>query len=229
MGGGLAGTCRVLAGRALYPQAAIAGLLPAGAGAVVLAVTSSSNAPASLAAWSSGGARPAGQVGTPMGATTATVVVPMATDGTIALGTSVGAANISATVVGYAPGSGSWSSCPLRPRPLRPRPSPRQRAPWRSRSRASPARCRRRSARRTVTTKWKAPRSVGGAPLTGFRVEALKSAKKGAAVAGACTAAPTARSCTITGLRKGRSYWMSVSVANPGGAAWAARKKVRVR
>ena len=66
-------------------------------------------------------------------------------------------------------------------------------------------------------------------PLTGYRVEALTSAKRGAAVAGSCSAAPTARSCTIKGLKKGRKYWMSVSVANPGGATWAARKKVRVR
>ena len=229
VGGGLAGTCRALAGRALHPQAAIAGLLPAGAGAVVLSVTSSGNAPASLAAWSSGGARPAGQVGTPLGATTATVVVPMATDGTIALGTSVGAANIAATVVGYAPGSGSVVVVPA---PAAPAPAAAVAPAAGSEAVALPSKPRSvsaRSARRTVTTKWKPPRSVGGAPLTGFRVEALKSAKKGAAVAGACTTAPTARSCTITGLRKGRSYWMSVSVANPGGAAWAARKKVRVR
>ena len=54
VGAGLTGSCRSLAGRSLYPTAAVAGLVPAGVGAVVLQVTSSSNAPATLAAWSSG-------------------------------------------------------------------------------------------------------------------------------------------------------------------------------
>jgi hypothetical protein len=70
---------------------------------------------------------------------------------------------------------------------------------------------------------------VGGAALTGYRVEALTSAKRGAGVAGSCTTTPKVRKCTIKGLKKGRAYWMSVSVANPGGATWAPRKKVRVR
>jgi hypothetical protein len=70
---------------------------------------------------------------------------------------------------------------------------------------------------------------VGGAALTGYRVEALKSSKRGAAVAGSCATSPTVRRCTIKGLKKGRTYWMSVSVANAGGATWAVRKKVRVR
>ena len=218
-GAGLVGSCRSLAGRALYPSAAVAGLVPAGVGAVVLQVTSSSNAPATLAAWSSGAPRPAGQVATPIGTTTATMVVPLASDGSVALGTSLGSANLTATVVGYAPGASSFA--------LTPTPTPEPPAVARP---SKPRSVSVKSARRAVTTRWKAPKSVGGAALTGYRVEALKSSKRGAAVVGSCTTAPTVRKCTIKGLKKGRTYWMSVSVTNDGGGAtWAARKKVRVR
>ncbi len=215
VGAGLTGRCRSLAGRSLYPSAAVAGLVPAGVGAVVLQVTSSSNAPATLAVWSSGAPRPPGQVASPIGTTTATVVVPLASDGSVALGTSLGAANLSATVIGYAPGSSTFAVSGPAPAPMA-RPS-------------KPRSIKVKSTRRAVTTRWKAPSRPGGAEVTGYRVEALTSAKRGAAVAGSCSAAPTARSCTIKGLKKGRTYWMSVSVANPGGATWAARKKVRVR
>jgi hypothetical protein len=217
VGAGLAGPCRVLAGRAVFPMAAVAGLVPAGVGAVVLQVTSSSNAPATLAAWSSGAPRPPGQVSTPIGSTTATVLVPLASDGSVALGTSLGAANLAATVIGYAPGASSFSVAAPAPAPqVIARPS-------------KPRSVTVKSARRAVTTRWKVPSRVGGADLTGYRVEALTSAKRGAKVAGSCTTAPTDRSCTVKGLKKGRTYWMSVSVANPGGATWAPRKKVRVR
>ena len=191
--------------------------MPAGVGAVVLQVTSSSNAPATLAVWSSGAPRPPGQVSTPIGTTTATVVVPLGSDGSVALGTSLGAANLAATVIGYAPGSSSFSvAAPAQPTQAIARPT-------------KPRSVAVKSARRAVTTRWKAPSRPGGAEVTGYRVEALMSAKRGAAVAGSCSAAPTARACTIKGLKKGRKYWMSVSVANPGGATWAPRKKVRVR
>lgn len=217
VGAGLTGSCRALAGRSLHPVAVVPGAVPAGAGAAVLQVTSSSNAPATLAAWSSGSPRPPGQITTPIGTTSATVVVPLASDGSIALGTSLGAANLSATVIGYAPGASSFSvAAPAPPPQVIDRPS-------------KPRSVSARSARRAVTTRWKAPKSVGGAALTGYRVEALTSSRRGASVAGSCTAAPTERSCRITGLKKGRKYWMSVSVANPGGATWAPRKKVRVR
>jgi hypothetical protein len=217
VGAGLTGSCRALAGRSLYPTAVVAGSVPAGAGAVVLQVTSSSNAPATLAAWSSGSARPPGQVTTPIGTTSATVVVPLASDGSVALGTSLGAANLSASVIGYAPGASSVSvGAPAPPPPVIARPS-------------KPRSISVKSARRAVTTRWMAPASSGGAPLTGYRVEALASSKRGASVAGSGSAAPTEHSCTITGLKKGRRYWMSVSVANPGGATWAPRRKVRVR
>jgi Fibronectin type III domain len=217
VGAGLGGSCRSLAGRALYPTAGVPGLVPAGVGAVVLQVTSASNAPAMLAAWSSGAPRPAGQVATPIGTTTATVVVPLASDGSVALGTSLGAANLAATVIGYAPGASSFSVAEPTPTP------PVVARPSKPRSVSV------KSARRAVTTRWKAPKKVGGAALAGYRVEALTSSKRGASVAGSCSTQPTVRSCTIKGLKKGRKYWMSVSVANSGGTTWAARKKVRVR
>jgi hypothetical protein len=65
--------------------------------------------------------------------------------------------------------------------------------------------------------------------VTGYRVQALVSRYKGAKVAGTCSAAPTARSCKISGLKVGRSYWMSVSVSNKVGRTWALREWVRVR
>ena len=144
---------------------------------------------------------------------------PLASDGSVALGTSLGAANLSATVIGYAPGSSTFAVADPAPPPP---PEPIAR-PSKPRSVAV------KSSRRAVTTRWKAPSRPGGAAVTGYRVEALMSSKRGAAVAGSCSAAPEARSCTIKGLKKGRKYWMSVSVANPGGATWAPRKKVRVR
>ena len=119
----------------------------------MLQVTSASNAPATLAVWSSGAPRPPGQVATPIGTTTATVVVPLASDGSVALGTSLGAANLSATVVGYAPGGSTFAVAA-------PAPAPPPTAIARpSKPRAVAA----RSSRRAVTTRWKAPtrRRVG--------------------------------------------------------------------
>lgn len=218
LGAGLSASCRLLAGRALYPRAAIDGLVPAGAGAVVVRVTSTSNAPARLSVWSSGGARPVGQVATPIGTTSATVVLPLSSDGTIALSTSLGAANVTAKVIGFAPSSEAFTAGeqtstqePTIARPSKPR------------------KVQATSARRAVRTQWKAPRTDGGAALIGYRVQALKSKKRGAKVAGTCTAEPTARSCRVKGLKVGRKYWMSVSVSNEVGSTWAARQKVRVR
>ncbi len=100
-GAGLTGNCRALAGRSLYPRAAVPGLVPASARWAAVRVTSSSNAPARLSAWSAGAARPRGQVSTPIGSTTATMLVPVGSDGTIGLSTSLGSANLSAEVIGY--------------------------------------------------------------------------------------------------------------------------------
>jgi hypothetical protein len=218
LGAGLSGGCRALAGRSLFPAAVPATVVPAGSRWAALQVTSTSNAPAQLAAWSSGAPRPSGQVGTPIGTTAGTVLVPVASNGTIGVGTSLGAATISAQLVGYVPGEPTIAT-PVDPAP----PAPVAAPP--SKPRAVTA----KSARRAVTTRWKAPTSVGSSPLTGYQVQALTSKKKGAAVAGACTTGPGARSCTIKGLKKGKKYWMSVSVANAAGGAWAARKPIRVR
>lgn len=214
-GAGLTGSCRALAGRSLYPQSVVAGA-PSGARWAAVSVTSSSNAPAHLVAWSSGGTRPATLLATPLGTTSATLLVPIALDGTIGMGTTLGAANLTAQVVGYVVGdpvvgaptdqSGDQAQRPSKPRKVRAT-----------------------SARRSVTTRWKAPTSIGSAPLLGYRVEALTSAKRGAKVAGSCAAAPEQRSCTIKGLKRGKKYWMSVSVSSAAGSTWAARKSVRVR
>jgi hypothetical protein len=222
-GAGLSSGCRVLAGRALFPGAAPP-VVPDGVRWAAVQVTSTSNAPARLAAWSSGAARPSGQVSAPIGRTTATMLVPVASDRTIGLGTSLGAATLSASLVGYVPGEPTITDPPA-PVVTTPPPAPDASAQRPSKPRAVKA----KSARRAVTTRWKAPTSQGSAPITGYRVQALTSKKKGAAVAGTCTAGPSARSCTIKGLRKGKKYWMSVSVTNAAGSSWAARKSIRVR
>lgn len=215
-GAGLSGSCRLPSGRVLYPS--VAGAVPEGVRAVALRVSSTSNAPARLAVWSSGSVRPTGQVSTPIGrTTTATVLVPVASDGTVALATSLGAASLRVEVVGYATGEVTVPPPPTTTPPV-------ATAPGKPRTvRASSP------ARRTVRTTWRAPRTDGGATITGYRVQALTSARKGARAAGSCTVGAQRRSCTITGLTRGRTYWMSVSVSNEAGRTWAARRSVRVR
>jgi hypothetical protein len=91
-----------------------------------------------------------------------------------------------------------------------------------------PRKVRTKALSRAVRTKWRAPRSDGGAPVLQYRVEALKSKKRGAKVAGTCYTRPTVRTCKIKGLKKrSKKYWMSVSVQNEAGWTWAPRKKVR--
>ncbi len=221
-GAGLSATCRALAGRSLFPSAAAkGGSVPTGAKAVVLRVTSSSNAPARLSAWSSGGTRPWGQAVTGIGSTTVTMVVPLASDGSIGLSTSLGAANITAQVIGFAPGSGSLVVV------TEPDPAPEVAAVARP---TKPRKVRAKALSRAVRTTWKAPRSDGGAALLQYRVEALKSKKRGATVAGTCYTEPTVLKCRIKDLKKRKkAYWMSVSVSNDAGWTWATRKKVRFR
>jgi hypothetical protein len=221
VGAGLGGPCRILAGRSLFPVAAAPGVVPAGAGAVAVSVTSTSNAPAALAAWSSGAARPADRVATPIGSTSATVLVPLASDGTIALSTSLGAARVSARVVGYLAAMPGALPAP-KAVGQSPAPAPETRP-------SKPRKVKVKATRGKVRTKWKTPRSAGSSAIVGYRVEALTSKRKGASVAGSCTTSPAKRKCVIRGLKKGKKYWMSVSVANEAGSTWAKRKKVRAR
>ena len=71
---------------------------------------------------------------------------------------------------------------------------------------------------------------MGGAALTGYRVEALTSAKRGARVAGSCTTTPKVRTCTIKGLEEGPRLLDVGLRGEPGwGHVGGPRKKVRVR
>ncbi len=144
-GAGLSGPCRLASGRILH--ASVAAAVPDSASAVALRVTSTSNAPARLAIWSSGAVRPAGQLATPLGtATSATVLVPVASDGTVALATSLGAAAVRAEVVGYATGDVTVPPPPPPPprRRRRPRASPARSGPPRRRAGPCVPRGRRR-------------------------------------------------------------------------------------
>jgi hypothetical protein len=224
-GAGLTATCRALAGRSLYPKVGLAGgPVPSGVTSAVVRVTSASNAPALLSAWSSGASRPSGQVVTPMGTTTATIVVPIASDGSIGLSTSLGAANLTARVIGFTSGAGSPVVVPTTAPPP-PTAAPEPTVVSRP---TKPRKVRTKALSRAVRTKWKAPWADGGAPVLQYRVEALKSKKSGAGVAGTCSAEPTVLKCRIKGLKKRKKYyWMSVSVQNEAGWTWAPRKKVR--
>ncbi len=100
-GGTLSSPCRLLAGRTLFPKVR---LVPPDAEAVVLKVIAESNAPSRLSVWSSGGKKPRGQVFLPITTRKKKVmVVPIASDGTVAVSTSVGAARVRIRVIGYVP------------------------------------------------------------------------------------------------------------------------------
>lgn len=219
IGGGLTGPCRVAAGRSLYPTVPVGGSrVPSSADAVVVRVTSRSNAPARLSVWSSGASRPSGQVNTPIGKTEALVFVPLASNGSIGLSPSLGAAKLTAQVIGYVVGDGS---------PPDPDPGPvlddatAPSAPQAVRAKAGP---------RAVRTAWEPPATDGGAPILQYRVQALASRKQGARVVGECRALPTKpnQACKIRGMpRREKLYWMSVSVQNEVGWTWAPRVSVR--
>lgn len=219
VGAGLVEPCRILAGRAVHARAAVGGV-PEGAAAVAVRVSASSNAPGRLVGWSSGTYRPGGGLPLAIGSTSGTLLVPLSSQGTIALGPTIGAANVTAKVVGYVMAA-------VTPPPVVQPPAPEPPAPVL----APPGRPQKvsvRAARRAVVTSWWAPVGAATAQITGYRVQALRSSLPGASVAGSCKVGPTKRRCTITGLRSGRTYWMSVSVSNPAGRTWAPRKKVRV-
>jgi hypothetical protein len=219
-GAGLTAGCRMLAGRALYPRVVVPGA-PADARWAVLGVRSTSNAPAQLLGWSAGGPRPSSLLATPMGTTTGTLLVPLASDGTVGLATTLGAAPVAAQVLGYVRGDPVLTQVPVTPATTA-SPTPSVRA-------SKPRAVRASTSRRAVTTRWKAPTRSGDSAIVGYQVQALTSKVRGAAVAGTCTAGPKERRCTIRGLQRGKRYWMSVSVANAAGSTWAKRRAVRVR
>ena len=65
-----------------------------------------------------------------------------------------------------------------------------------------------------VRVDWTAPASDGGAAITGYSVRAYDAEEH---LAGTCTGAPTASSCTIAGLANGASYFFNVRAANAEG------------
>ncbi len=225
-GAGLSKSCRVLAGRTLYPQVRVSGFVPKTAKAVAVRVSASSNAPAVLNVRSSRTAR-AAQLAIGPGVTSALVLVPVASNGTIAISTTRGAANVGVSVVGYL-GSAlpKRATTPVAVKPTTPTtgtsPAPGVTRPSQARSITATA------GGTTVTTAWKEPTSAGGDEGLTYRVEALASSLKGAKVLGTCMAGTAESSCAITGLATGRTYWMSVSVGNSAGRTWSPRKAVRL-
>jgi hypothetical protein len=213
---GAAPGCRLLAGRVLYPQVRLR-TAPVGAPWAVISATTHSNAPANLLAWSSGAERPGQLLGSPIGSTSATLAVPIAADGTIAVATSLGAARVVIQVIGYLltePGAPSpvitpptSATAPSRPRDVAAT-SPRG---------------------RTITVRWQEPADSGSAAVASYRARALVKAKKGARAAGSCTVGPQERKCRIRGLKAGRKYWVVVVARTPDGVSRSRRNAVTVR
>lgn len=81
----------------------------------------------------------------------------------------------------------------------------------------------------SVQISWQEPVTAGSHPIQGYRVAALFSPTQTSRAAGSCATSAAARSCTITGLRKGRPYWLSVRVTTAAGSTWAAKVRVVAR
>ncbi|GAB1640408.1 fibronectin type III domain-containing protein [Krasilnikovia sp. MM14-A1259] len=76
---------------------------------------------------------------------------------------------------------------------------------------------------------WAAPANTGGAPVTGYRARVYGGRAGGSAVA-QCTTKGGGRDCTVSGLKAGRTYWVSVAAQNgAGSSAETGRVKVVVR
>jgi hypothetical protein len=246
LGAGLGGSCRVLAGRSLYPKVTTTGVVPAGARLAAVSVTSTSNAPARLSVWSSGARRPSGQVAAPIGTTTSTMLVPIASDGTIGVSTSLGSAALRASVVGYVGGGATVPAAPsASPAPPAPSASPAATKPTPTPSATSaparptvakvtrpskPRRVKAIAKRGAVKVRWKAPSRTGGATIKRYKVRLLTGKQKGAPVVAKCRRSAKKRACTLTGLTSGATYYASVAVKNAAGKKrYAKRVKVRVR
>ncbi|MFM7693310.1 MAG: fibronectin type III domain-containing protein, partial [Actinomycetota bacterium] len=69
----------------------------------------------------------------------------------------------------------------------------------------------------TVTVAWEAPAADGGAPVASYTATAQMQKATGKA-APSCTVTAADTSCTITGLRNGRAYRVTLTAANVEGA-----------
>ena len=79
-----------------------------------------------------------------------------------------------------------------------------------------------------VRVSWTAPASDGGSPITAYTVVAQMQ-PQGKAVRPSCTATPPKTSCTLTGLRNGRRYRVSVTAESLAGTGAAAKAFVTPR
>lgn len=220
---GVPAPCRLLAGRSLPVSAVVGGLGPDARG-VALEVAVRSNAPAKVAVWSAVAAQPAGQIAVPIGESTATILVPLSSRGTVAFATSQGAAALTVRLVGFvrhdlpevvAPPA---TSVELRPagaevtQPSKP---------------TAPRALRVQGRKKALGAAWRAPARAGSSPITNYQVTVRRG--KGKKIAGSCTTAATRRTCTVKGLRRGATYAVSVRAVTAVGASAALVKRVRVR
>ncbi|GAB1691749.1 fibronectin type III domain-containing protein [Krasilnikovia sp. M28-CT-15] len=74
------------------------------------------------------------------------------------------------------------------------------------------------TSRGRARVKWAAPASTGGAAVTGYRVRAYGT-RSGASVAAQCTTTGAVRECVLTGLKVGRTYYVSVVALNAAGSS----------